>query len=96
VATGTATLNLGARPTASTPGDTYATVDVTGLSGLTAATHMEAFMQADSTADHSAEEHLAEQFDFKCQYLSAASLRIHAWVRRGRAWGQFTIHYATV
>lgn len=91
MATGTATLNFGAAP-----GTDYTSVDVTGLSGLTTASHLEPWIQADTTTDHSPDEHRAESMDIYAEYLTATSFRIHGQIRFGQAMGSFTVHYATL
>lgn len=51
-ATGTAVLNFGAAP-----GTNFVTVAVTGQTGITTGSHVEAWMMAESTATHNAYEH---------------------------------------
>jgi len=92
MATGTDTIDFGATPTDS------ATKLVTGLSGLTVNSHLEAFMQgSDSTADNSADAHqqLAMRSNFYCEYVSVNSMNIVADVLIGFVTGTFTVHYAT-
>jgi len=40
------------------PGKTYATVDVTGQTGILSTSHVEAWLAPEATADHSADEHI--------------------------------------
>ena len=40
------------------PGKSYATVDVTGQTGILTTSHVEAWLAPDATADHSADEHV--------------------------------------
>jgi hypothetical protein len=49
--TGTATIDFGAMP------GSAASVTVTGQSGITAGAYAEAFLMAEASADHNAEEH---------------------------------------
>jgi len=92
MAVGTATLNFGTTPTDS------ASVVVSGLSGLSVATHKEAFVQSDdSTVDNTALQHrqLAYYGRFTCEYTSATSMTINCDLTFGNATGTFTIHYVT-
>ena len=66
-------------------------VDITSLSGLTAASYIEAFPMAEATADHSADGVRVDAVDYICQYLSPTSVRVFGNVRRGRAYGDRTI-----
>lgn len=87
---GTAVLDFGATPAED------ATVLVTGLSGLSIATHKKAFVQADdSTATNTANAHrlLAYWGQFSCEYVSATSMNIHCNLLVGLATGTFTVHY---
>ena len=92
MATGTATINLGSRSAMKK----YAEVDITGLVGLLPSTHMEAWMQGDTTADHTSDEHMLEIIHLRMKYLTASSARVIAQVDRGVVWGDFTIHYTTL
>lgn len=91
---GTATVAFGSQP-----GTSHATVDVTGLSGLTANSYIEAFFQGgDTTASNNADDHALAGVLIRtvCQYLTASSFRIHAFcVEGGNAWGDFKVRYAT-
>ena len=92
MATGTATLNF-----SSIPSD-EATVNITGLSGLSVGSHKEAFVQGDdSTGDNDALAHkfLAVSGRFSCEYVSATEMKVYCDLLMGLATGQFTIHYAT-
>jgi hypothetical protein len=92
MAVGTATLNFGTVPT-----DT-GSILVTGLSGLTIATHKEAFCQSDdSTTDNSASDHrlLGYWGRFTCQYTSATTMTVNCDMLIGKVKGTFTIHYVT-
>lgn len=92
MATGTATLDFGA-----TPAD-EAVILVSGLSGLTVATHKEAFVQGDdSTVDNDANAHqfLGVSARFTCEYVSATEMSVRCDLIMGLATGQFTAHWAT-
>lgn len=88
MATGTAVVDFG------TTGNVYATVDVTGLSGLSAASYLEAFKMAEATADNTVDAHIAAPMRLTCEYLTASSFRVHVvsdWPLRD----QFNIRYVT-
>lgn len=92
MATGTATLNFGSTPT------DEASVLVSGLTGLSVATHKEAFVQGDdSTVDNDSTAHktLAQSGRFNCEYVSASSMNVYCDLMFGLATGQFTIHWVT-
>ena len=61
-----------------TTGALYATADVTGQSGLSAASFMEAFKMAEASADNTVDAHVVAPLRLTCEYLSASSFRIHA------------------
>lgn len=89
---GTATVSFGATPT------NRASVTVTGLSGLSVATHKEAFVQADdSTTDNTTNAHylLGIWGRFTCEYISSTSMKIYVDLLVGEATGDFKIHYVT-
>jgi hypothetical protein len=93
VATGTATLDFGATPT-----DAASVLVSSGLSGLSVATHKEAFVQGDdATGDNDAAAHreLAAFGRFACEYVSATSMRIYCELVANLATGQFTLHWVT-
>jgi hypothetical protein len=91
-ATGTATVDFGTNP-----GATYATIDVTGQSGLSAASFLDAFIQTEATADNTAESHtFARQvISCACEYLTATSFRIHCLCQE-LVWGTFKLRWVTV
>jgi hypothetical protein len=85
---GTATLDFGAAP-----GSSYATVTVSGQTGLLAATgHAEAFLQGDATATHNAVEHLIAPLTVRCGDLVDGAFTIHATTDH-RLTGTFTAHW---
>lgn len=92
MATGTVTLNFGVTPASR---KAHATVDVTGLSGLTSASYIEAFTMAESSANHSADEIMVDKIHLTCQFLTAASFRVHGVVEKGRAWGDIPLRWVT-
>lgn len=93
MATGTATIDFGATPT-----DT-ATILVTGLSGLSGSSHLEAWVQGSDTNgaenDTDAHQQLQSRCKFNCEYVSASSFNINADMFIGLATSTFTVHYAT-
>lgn len=86
---GVATLNFGT----ATNRKAYTFVDVTGLSGLSAGSFLEAFSQAESTADHTVDAVRVDHIVLSCQFLSASSFRIHAHVSRGRTYGDRKVRW---
>lgn len=92
MATGTATLDFGA-----TPVDT-ATVLVSGQSGLTSASFIEAFFMQETTADNGVDEHAegAALCPLLCELVSASSFNIHAHPIAMFGIGQFKIRWVTV
>jgi hypothetical protein len=87
---GTATIDFG-----STPIET-ATVLVSGLSGLSVATHKEAFFQDDdSTVGNDASAHRVMRMFAKCgcEFVSATSMNINVYMSDGGATGQFIVHW---
>lgn len=92
MAVGTATIDFG-----STPSDT-ATILVSGLSGLSGASHLEAFiLGSDSVGENDATAHAFLSFSGRprCEYVSATSMNIVIDLLLGLATGQFTVHYET-
>lgn len=59
-------------------GSIYSSVDVTGQSGLSAASDIEAFKMAEASADNTQDAHIMAPIRFTCEYLTSASFRIHA------------------
>ena len=70
-ANGTTTLNFGAFP-----GSPEASDDVSGQSGLVAASRLDAWVMPITTADHSADEHLVEALDVKAVYKLDGTLTV--------------------
>ena len=92
MATGSATLDFGSTPT------DEALVTVSGLSGLSVGSFMEAYIQAsDSTLQNTTDDHRALAFSgkFSCEYVSASSFNIHCDLTIGLMTGQYTIRYVT-
>jgi len=80
-----------------TPTDT-ATKLVTGLSGLTVNSRLEAFAQgSDSTGDNDVDAHdfLAFSGRFSCSYVSATEMRVTCNLLLGLASQTFMFGYAT-
>jgi hypothetical protein len=93
MASGTATVDFG-----TTPDDT-ATVLVSGLSGLSIATHKEAWFQDDdSTVDNPASAHQFMRMFARpgCEYVSDTSMNINVFLIAGRATKTFKVHYGTL
>ena len=72
-------------------GETQASVDVAGFTGLTAASYLEAFTMAEASTDHSADEIIVDGIDLICAYLSATEVRVHGLARTGRVNGDYPI-----
>lgn len=90
MATGTTTVDFGAAP-----GADYTTADVTGQSGLSAASYIEAFPMYETSADMDADESVIDPVDFRAEYLTATSFRIHAQVRDGERIGLVPTRWVT-
>lgn len=90
MATGTTTLDFGAAP-----GADYTTCDITGQSGLTAASYIEAFPMYEATANMDADESVTDPVDFRAEYLTATSFRIHGQVRDGERIGLVPARWVT-
>lgn len=88
--TGTTTLDFGAAP-----GSDYTTCDITGLSGLSAASYLEAFAMYESSANMEPDESIVDPVDFRVEYLTATSLRIHGQVRDGERIGLVPTRWVT-
>lgn len=69
---GSTSLNFGAYP-----GANSATVDVTGQTGFTAASAVEAWIFPKATAEHSVDEHRIEELDVKAAYQADGTIRIY-------------------
>lgn len=91
MATGTATLDFGV-----TPVDT-ATVLVSGQSGLTSASFIEAFFMQEITGDNGADEHAegAALCPLVCEFVDASSFNIHAHPIAALGLGQFKTRWVT-
>jgi hypothetical protein len=97
---GSATVNFGAFP-----GNSEATVDVTGQGGLIATSKIRAWILPIATADHSADEHIIESLDVTGVYKVDGALTIKAqqrflpqfrqvepfYAQALRLFGQFTV-----
>lgn len=73
-AQGTAVLDFGAFP-----GKGEATVDVTGQTGFTASSLAEAWVYPVATAEHSADEHIAEGLRVLAYFVANGQFRIVGW-----------------
>ncbi len=85
---GTATINFG-----SAPGSNLTSVNVT-TSGLVAGSTIWCFMQADTTADHTATEHILADIKLVGQYVNSTTFTIWAVTASDRYTGQFEVRWA--
>jgi len=91
MATGTATLNFGT----SSARRATASVDVTGQTGLSATSFLEAFAMAESTADHTADVSRVDRVEYECEFLTASSFRIRGTCVRGHTYGDRKVRWVT-
>ena len=62
------------------PGSSHAKVTVTGQAGIVAGSAAEAWVRAEASADHSADEHVVETIQVRAAEISAGNgFTIHAW-----------------
>lgn len=92
MATGTTTINFG---DGTAGGTAESSVDVTGQSGLTSSSYLEAFDMAETTANHTADDVRVDRLVFVCEFINATSFRIHAYPRIGRMWGDRSVRWVT-
>lgn len=100
-AQGTATVDFGAFP-----GSVEAQADVTGQTGFTSSSLVEAWVMPVATSDHSADEHLIEQLDVTAVYKVDGTFTLRAFedhrtpqdmplnsgqAQSNRLYGQYTI-----
>ena len=85
------------------PGSTGATVDVTGQTGFTSTSQVEAWLQPKATADHTIDEHRVEEIDVKGAWQVDGTIRIYAeWkptndnVGAARPYGLWTVGWVWV
>jgi hypothetical protein len=92
VATGTVEIDFGAAPTDA------ATVLVSGLSGLTAGSFIEAFIMREPSSENDAAAHEVAAFFLRlvCEFVSASSFNIIAQSLVALAAGKFTARWVTV
>lgn len=92
MATGTATLDFGVVPA------DEATILVTGQSGLSAASFLEAFFMKESTADNTVAEHeeAAARCPLVCEFVDATSFNIIASPEAAYGMGTFKVRWVTV
>lgn len=91
MATGTTTLDFGVAP-----GSDYTFCDITGQSGLSAASYMEAFEMYEAATNREVDESLIDPIDLRVEYLTATSFRIHGQVRDGEIIGLAAVRWASV
>lgn len=62
------------------PGSSHATVTVTGQAGIVAGSDVEAWIRAEDSADHTADEHIVESIQVRAAAIVAGTgFTIHAW-----------------
>ena len=87
---GTTTLDFGA-----SPGTAMASVDVTGLGTIGAGSRVQAWVVATATADHSADEHVAESLKIVAgNVVAGVGFTIYGEAMIGFANGTFTVAYS--
>lgn len=87
-ATGTTTVDFG-----TAPGGNYATSVVTGQTAITSTSYIEAWIMAETSADHTLEEHLIVPMQIKCgNIVNATGFTIYAFSDM-RLTGTFTIRW---
>ena len=91
MATGSTTLDFGAAP-----GSDYATVDVTGQSGLSPTSWLEAFEMYEAATNREVDESLIDPITLRVEYLTASSFRIHGQVCDGEIIGIVAVRWASV
>lgn len=84
---GTAILDFGVAP-----GARYATVAVSGQTGLLTGGHVEAWIQGDTTATHNADEHLVAPIKTQARDVDTGTFTIHA-ISDQRLTGTFVVHW---
>jgi hypothetical protein len=90
-AAGSATLDFGAAP-----GSSYATVVVTGEAGIGSGSHVEAFVMGESSASHTAYEHIIAPIKLVCSDIVAGTgFTIHGTTQH-RLTGAFTVRWVWV
>lgn len=96
MATGTATIDFGT----GTQRKVDASVVVTGQAAILTSSHVEAFMQGDTTADHSPDEHVIgkSMIDLVCSDIIAGTgFTIYGiYDHQSGVTGQFTVHWVWV
>lgn len=76
------------------PGTAEAQVSITGQAGIVAASDVEAWIRCESSADHSSEEHMIEDFIVQAQDIVAATgFLISARPLTGRCYGVFNVSW---
>lgn len=87
--TGTAIIDFGA-----TAGDT-ASIDITGQTGITGTSYVDAWIVPSVSTDHSVDEHLLEDLDIMAgNVVAGTGFTIYAICRVGSAYGKFNIQWA--
>ena len=92
MATGIATLNFGAFP-----GATDASVAVTGQGAIAAASHVEAWVRPEDTADHLTDEHMVDPPRVTVKSIVAGTgFTIYGFANNNRHYGAWNIAWAWV
>lgn len=89
---GTGTLNFGAAP-----GTNIVSTTITGQAGITAPSHVEAWIMGEATADHNAYEHsriLAREVSLACENIVAGTGFDVVGATKLRLTGLVAFHYA--
>lgn len=87
--TGTATVDFGAAP-----GGNLATVAVTGQSGITSGSHVEAWVMGEASANHSAYEHAITPLTVRCgDVVAGTGFTVYASSHEMRLTGQFKVRW---
>lgn len=86
--TGTATVDFGAAP-----GGNYAFADIDDQADIQSTSHAEAWMMAESSADHNATEHMIAPIKLTCGDVTpSVGFRVHA-VCEWRLTGTFKVRW---
>ena len=86
---GTAVIDFGS----SSGGTNVVSTDVTGQTGITTSSHVEAWLMGDTTAGHNSYEHAVVPINLTCgNLINATGFTITA-VSEWRLTGTFTVHW---
>ena len=94
-ATCTTTVNFGAG--APNGNDPHQVVTVTGQAGILAGSLVEAWVRAEASADHNADEHMVEALKVEAGNIVAGTgFDIHVTCTQGKTYGVFNLNWAWV